>query len=101
MSWTSRALGHVFGQRRRYAVVGVLTYRGPMTAAGIAILVRTPTFVVRRDLAKLQRVQVVKATDDGGEPRYLLAHDYASTEVQILRDALATRDRLLARCGSA
>jgi hypothetical protein len=74
MSRTSRALGHVFGQRRRYAVVGVLTYRGPMTVGGIAILVRTPAFIVRWDLAKLQRVRVVEVIDaDERKPYYRLA----------------------------
>jgi hypothetical protein len=96
-SRASRALGHVFGQRRRYAVVGVLTHRGPMTVGGIAILVRTPAFIVRSDLGKLQRSGVVQVIDtDEPKPRYLLAHHYAGQEVQALRGAVAARDEMLA-----
>lgn len=74
----SRALGHIFGQRRRYAILGAITYRGPLPAGGIAILVRTPTFVVRRDLATLQRAGLVDASER--RPRYRLAHQYANPE---------------------
>jgi excisionase family DNA binding protein len=65
MSRISRALGHVFGQRRRYAVVGVLAYRGPSPVRRIALLVRTPAFVVRRDIAKIQRAGLAVVVDPG------------------------------------
>lgn len=97
MSKASGALGHVFGQRRRYAIVGALAYRGPLTAVGIAILIRSPAFVVRRDLAILQRARLVQVIDDERKPRYLIAHRYANSEVQQLRNAVAARDQMLAK----
>lgn len=64
----------LFGQRRRYAIVGVLAHRGPMTAAGIALLVRSWPAMVRADLAILERAEVIEADELADrKPYYRLA----------------------------
>jgi DNA-binding IclR family transcriptional regulator len=62
----------LLGQRRRYAVVGVLAARGPCTVAQVARLARMPRWVVRRDLVKAERGGWVRRTPN--QPGDVLEH---------------------------